>query len=54
MKYTGRNLVQYDLFIADIQGMPGVGSALEAGNNVIFGREIVYDLSFSFISPLEA
>jgi hypothetical protein len=34
--------------------MACIGSALEPGDEVIIFREIIDDLSFSFIAPLEA
>jgi hypothetical protein len=52
MEDTGRNKVQYVLFILDDDRMAGIVSALVSGNNVSLSREIVDDLTLPFVSPL--
>jgi hypothetical protein len=48
------HLVQDVLDAVEIQGVAGIGAALEAGDGVVGGRENVYDFAFAFIAPLEA
>ena len=45
--------MQDKLFTVENQGMPGVGAALETGDDVVLGGENVNDLAFAFVSPLE-
>jgi len=54
MKDARRYLMQYDLFVFDVERMTGVGSTLEPGDQIVVGSEIVHYFSLSFIPPLEA
>src|SRR5262245_3429987 len=46
--------VKHEFSIADSYGVPGVVPALITGNDVKVGREQIYDLAFSFITPLSS
>ena len=37
-----------------MQGMPGIGAALEPGDGRITSGQDIYNLTFTFIAPLEA
>ena len=46
--------VQHVLDPVEFEGMPGIGPALKAGDDIIIAGENVNDFSFSLVSPLEA
>ena len=46
--------MQHKLFVADLNRVPGVVSALIANNNVEMLGEEIDDLAFAFITPLGA
>src|ERR1700743_2531936 len=54
MEDPRRDLMQNDLLVIDVQGMACIGTTLEPGYQVVAGSKIIYNLSFSFIPPLEA
>src|SRR5690606_12450650 len=51
---AGGDLMQHHLLVFYIEGMACVWSALEACNHIIVFSEIIYNLSFSLVAPLEA
>ena len=54
MNNPGRQQVQHERFVADLNRMAGVVPALIAGDDIeMFGQEI-NDLAFAFITPLSA
>src|SRR5579862_6557467 len=53
VKYSRRYLVQHDFLIINIQRVPRVWAALEAGDHIVFWSKIVYDFPFAFITPLQ-
>ena len=38
----------------ELKSVAGVGTALEAGHDVVAGREHVHYLAFSLVAPLQA
>jgi hypothetical protein len=34
--------------------MAGVGTALKAGYDIVFGRQYIHNFTFTFVSPLKA
>jgi hypothetical protein len=54
MQDAGRNQMQHELLAADVDGVPGVVSALVAANDRKVRREEIDDLAFAFIAPLGA
>ena len=50
---TRRNGVQHEGCVAEMDGVAGVGAALEAGHHGVAFRQEIHDLAFSFVSPLE-
>ena len=53
-KNTRRNQVQNMLASLEMEGMPRIGTSLEAGNNIVMGGEHIHNLSLTFVSPLKA
>ena len=48
------NGVQHVLDAIKLQGVSGIGSALESGDHVVLRGEHVHDFAFAFVAPLEA
>ena len=48
------NRAEYVLVPVELKGVPGVGTALEAGHDVVVGSENVNNFTFTFVAPLEA
>ena len=51
---TGGDGVEDVLLAVEDERVPGVGTALEAGDDVILWRQNVHDFPLPFIAPLEA
>ena len=51
---AGWDLVQHVFKTVEFKRMPGVGSSLKAGHNLILWRQYVHNFPFSFVAPLEA
>src|SRR5690242_8185212 len=56
VKYPRRNLVQNNFFAfrSYIKRMTSIGSSLEPCNHIIFRSKIIYNLSFTLITPLKS
>ena len=48
------DIVQHEFLAFKLDGMAGIGTALEAADNVIIRGEGIDYLAFAFIAPLEA
>ena len=53
-EHTRRDVVQHEFPAAKLDGVAGIGTALEAANNVIVWGEGIDHLAFAFVAPLEA
>ena len=51
---AGGDAPDYETLAIEMQGVPGIGTALETGDGRISSGQDIYNLTFSFIAPLEA
>ena len=49
-----RDGAEHDLLVVELEGVPGVGAALEASHGVVARCQHVNYLSFALVAPLEA
>ena len=51
---TGGNAPNHETFAVEMQGVSGIGTALETGDSRIASSQDIYNFTFTFIAPLEA
>ena len=52
-EHARRDVVQHELPAAKLDGVAGVGAALEAADDVVVRGEGIDDLAFAFVAPLQ-